>query len=99
MTDATDEKAWEDAKTKILRSSEKYAQKAGYRLNPDPEVVTTIVGGLAKNRLKYGRLYCPCMFVTGDPQEDKKIICPCRVHREDIEAHGKCHCGLFVKPK
>jgi len=98
MTDPTDEKALEEARMRIRKGSEKYAQKAGYRLNPDAEVVNTIIGGLVKNKFKHGRAYCPCMFVSGDPQEDKKIICPCQVHREDIEKHGKCHCGLFVKP-
>ena len=97
MTEPTDEKSLEEAKARLQRGSEKYAEKAGYKLNPDAEVVTTIIGGLARNKFKYGRAYCPCMFVSGDPDEDKNIICPCRVHREDIEKHGKCHCGLFVK--
>ncbi|RJP70181.1 MAG: ferredoxin:thioredoxin reductase [Candidatus Abyssobacteria bacterium SURF_17] len=81
----------------MLRGSEKYAQRAGYRLNPDAEVVDTITSGLAKNKFKYGRAYCPCFFISGDPEEDRKLICPCQYHREDIEKTGKCHCGLFVK--
>lgn len=97
MTDTVDEKALEQAEDRLLRGSEKYADRAGYKLNPDAEVVRTIMTGLAKNKVKYGRAYCPCMFVSGDPDEDRKIICPCRIHREDIEKHGKCHCGLFVK--
>ena len=97
MTEELDEIQLEEAKERTYRGSEKYAQKAGYKLNSDSGVVDTIVTGLVKNRAKHGRAYCPCMFVTGDPQEDKKIICPCRVHKEDIEKHGKCHCGLFVK--
>lgn len=96
MTETVDEKALEQAKGRLLRGSEKYAQRAGYKLNSDAEVVRTIIAGLAKNKIKHGRAYCPCMFVSGDPDEDKKIICPCQVHREDIEKHGKCHCGLFV---
>lgn len=97
MADKADEKTLEETEDRLLKGSEKYAQRAGYKLNPDAEVVGTIITGLAKNKMKHGRAYCPCMFVTGDPDEDKKIICPCRVHREDIEKHGKCHCGLFVK--
>jgi ferredoxin-thioredoxin reductase catalytic subunit len=97
VTEPVDEKALEAAKARLLKGSEKYAQKAGYRLNADPEVVGTIITGLAKNKFKYGRAYCPCFFVSGDPEEDKKLICPCEYHCEDIEKHGKCHCGLFVK--
>jgi len=97
MAEEIDQKALEEAKDRIRRGSEKYARKAGYSLNPDSGIVETIVSGLAKNRFKHRRAYCPCMFVTGDPEQDKKIICPCQIHKEDIEAHGKCHCGLFVK--
>lgn len=99
MSDEIDEKAVKEIRAKMLKGSQKYAEKAGYKLNPDSEVVKTITTGLAKNKLKHGRSYCPCMFVTGNPEEDKKIICPCTFHHEDIEKKGKCHCGLFVKSK
>ena len=97
MSEKNDEQAFEESKERLRKGSEKYAAKAGYKMNPDSETVDTIIMGLAKNRLKHGRAYCPCMFMTGDPKEDKKIICPCHIHREDIENKGKCHCGLFVK--
>ncbi len=97
MAESPDEKTLEELKSRLFKGSEKYAEKAGYKLNPEVEIVETIVVGLAKNKLKHGCAYCPCMIVTGDPNEDKKIICPCRVHKEDIEKRGKCHCGLFVK--
>ncbi|MBI4832083.1 MAG: ferredoxin:thioredoxin reductase [Candidatus Lindowbacteria bacterium] len=97
MAEPIDEKVFDAAKERLLKGSGKYAQKANYRLNPDPEVVGTIISGLAKNKFKYGRAYCPCFFISGDPEEDRKLICPCEYHRDDIEKHGKCHCGLFVK--
>ncbi|GAB4353855.1 MAG: ferredoxin-thioredoxin reductase catalytic domain-containing protein [Candidatus Abyssubacteria bacterium] len=95
MTD--NEKDLTESKERLLRGSEKYATRAGYKLSPDPQVVETIITGLARNKAKYGRAYCPCFFISGDPEEDRKLICPCVYHREDIEKHGKCHCGLFVK--
>jgi ferredoxin-thioredoxin reductase catalytic chain len=97
MPEVNEEQALQDAETRFLKGSEKYAEKAGYLLNPDQELVKTIIHGLARNKMKHGRGYCPCMFVSGNPEEDKKTICPCHFHREDIEKHGKCHCGLFVK--
>lgn len=97
MTEEASEIKLEESKDRFRKGSEKYADKAGYALNPDTKIVETIITGLAKNRDKHGRAYCPCMFVSGDPDKDKEIICPCRIHKEDIEKHGKCHCGLFVK--
>lgn len=97
MTEEIDEKHFEEAEAKIFKGCRKYAEKAGYKLNPDSKVTNTIIKGLAKNKFKHGRAYCPCMMVKGDPAEDKKIICPCYLHKEDIPEKGKCHCGLFVK--
>jgi ferredoxin-thioredoxin reductase catalytic subunit len=97
MAEEMSEKEIEASEERFRKGSDKYAHKAGYALNPDTKIVDTIVKGLARNRNKHGRAYCPCMFVSGDPEKDKEIICPCRIHKEDIEKKGKCHCGLFVK--
>jgi ferredoxin-thioredoxin reductase catalytic subunit len=97
MTEIRDNKDLEEARQRLHKGSAKYAERAGYRLNEDSEIVQTIVTGLAKNKFKYGRAYCPCFFISGDPDEDRKLICPCQYHREDIEKKGKCHCGLFVR--
>ena len=45
-------------------------------LVPDQELVKTIIHGLARNKMKHGRGYCPCMFVSGNPEEDKKTGMP-----------------------
>ncbi len=97
MAENVDEKSLAEAKERLRKGSEKYAVRSGYRLNEDAEIVQTIISGLAKNKFKYGRAYCPCFFVSGDPEADRKLICPCQYHREDIEKNGKCHCGLFVR--
>ncbi|MCD4821668.1 MAG: thioredoxin fold domain-containing protein [Methanococcoides sp.] len=77
----------------------KYADKAGYLLNPDEESLHLVLEGLARNRNKHGKNYCPCRIVTGDDQEDKKIICPCIYHKDEISNDGSCHCDLFFKKK
>ncbi len=79
--------------------AEKYAEKSGYRLNPDTEIVEMILKGLVENKKEYGRQYCPCRSVTGDKEEDKKKICPCFWHKQEIEEDGMCHCQLFVAPE
>ncbi len=84
---------------KMRTFAEKYAEKAGYRLNPDQEIVEMILKGLVENKKQYGRQYCPCRSVTGDKEEDRKKICPCHWHKKEIEEDGMCHCQLFVAPE
>ncbi|MDL2261056.1 ferredoxin:thioredoxin reductase [Methanimicrococcus sp. OttesenSCG-928-J09] len=88
---------FEETKEKVRLYAEKYAAKKGFRLNPDPEELDLVYEGLAKRREQYGAQYCPCRIVLGDKQEDRKIICPCIYHEEEIERDGMCHCALFFK--
>jgi len=74
----------------------KYAESQGFRLNPDEAIVKTIVEGLLRNEQKFGRRYCPCRAITGDEEQDRKIICPCVYHKDEIKRMGHCHCYLFV---
>jgi len=74
-----------------------YAKSQGFRLNPDEKTVDRIIKGLLANEKKHGSQYCPCRRVTGDKEQDKKIICPCVYHKDEIAKDGKCFCGLFVK--
>ncbi len=73
-----------------------YVKKGPYFLHPDEVLVKNVLEGLAKNRARYGRAYCPCRPVTGAREIDKANICPCRTHRADIERDGACECGIFV---
>lgn len=84
-------------KERLRRFAQGYAQRKDLALNPDEEVVETVLTGLGRNRLIYGKPFCPCLMVTGNPEEDKKIICPCAFHMDTIEKIGRCHCGIFVK--
>lgn len=81
----------------IIANYEKYAAENGIKLNPNKKVVEGIIKGLLLNEEKYGARYCPCRRVTGNVEEDKKKICPCFWHKEEIEKNGRCLCGLFVK--
>ena len=88
---------FEETKDKVRQYAEKYALKMGYLLNPNPEELDLVYEGLAKRREQYGAQYCPCRIVLGDKTEDRKIICPCVYHQEEIENDGMCHCALFFK--
>jgi len=84
---------------KIILAYESYAQKSGFSLNPNRKIVEGIVKALLKKEEKYGYRFCPCRPVTGDHEKDKKTVCPCVFHREEIEKNGRCLCNLFVKKK
>lgn len=81
----------------IIKNYQEYAQKNGFKLNPDKEIVERLVKGLLENEKKYRARYCPCRRITGNPEDDKGKICPCYWHQEEIERDGHCFCGLFVK--
>lgn len=87
---------YSEALDRITRSVERYAQRSDYHLFPDETVVRTVVQGLADNLAQYGLAYCPCREVTGEPQRDRRNICPCTSHHDDIARDGYCDCGLYV---
>ena len=80
---------------KLVKQMQTYADKAGYKLNPDKKAVEGIIAGLLRNKKFKGDIYCPCRVVTGNKQEDKKIVCPCIYHAGEIELQGHCKCTLF----
>jgi len=91
----------ETAKLEALRQEitdriRKHAAESACRLNPDPKIVSTLIEGLVRRRVKFGDYYCPCRIVTGNPETDRGNICPCETHEAEIAEKGKCHCGLFV---
>jgi ferredoxin-thioredoxin reductase catalytic chain len=81
----------------LIKKYEEYAKENGFKLNPNAKVVEGIVKGLLVREEKFGERYCPCRRATGDKEEDKKIICPCIYHKEEIEKDGQCQCSLFIK--
>ncbi len=72
------------------------ARQTGYLLNPEEKTVNTLVSGLLKNEARYGYRSCPCRLSTGDYNKDCDIICPCAYRDWDLDAYGRCYCGLYV---
>ena len=81
----------------LIKQSKEYAESQGFKLNPNPKIVEGIVRGLLAREEKFGEKYCPCRRVSGNKEEDKKLICPCFWHKEEIAKDGHCFCNLFVK--
>ena len=82
---------------KLTKEYREYAESKGFKLNPNPKIVEGIVNALLSRNEAFGEKYCPCRRITGDKEEDKKIICPCIYHLDEIEKDGHCHCNLYVK--
>lgn len=85
---------WLEQELMILEY-EDYANKNGFQLNPNKDVVKAMAKGLLANEKKYRERYCPCRRVTGNKKEDEPKICPCKWHKEEIEKQGHCICNLF----
>lgn len=81
----------------LRKKSEEYAKSKGYKLNPSEAIVLGITKGLLVRKENFGEIYCPCRKMTGNKEEDKKIICPCIYHEDEIAKDGHCFCNLFVK--
>jgi ferredoxin-thioredoxin reductase catalytic subunit len=81
---------------KIKEWAQKYAERKGFELYPDEKRVDEVVQGLAARQEKFGKRYCPCRIITGNAIEDRKIICPCAYHEEELKKGETCHCRLFV---
>ena len=94
-----DDEKFRAALAQVTQRAERYAERAGLALQPDAAQRDYVLQGLARNLIKYGKAYCPCREVTGDPEKDRANICPCRTHRAEIEESGQCECALFTKAK
>jgi ferredoxin-thioredoxin reductase catalytic chain len=82
---------------KLIKKYEEYVEKKGFKLNPNKKVVEGVVRALIIREQQFGEKYCPCRKMSNDKKNDKKIICPCIYHLEEIEKDGHCFCNLFFK--
>ncbi len=76
----------------------------GWVQNPNEEVNDGVAMGLTRNKLIYGKRFCPCFMVIGETEEERKKadnrICPCKPAIEkEIPEDGTCHCGIFYTPE
>jgi ferredoxin-thioredoxin reductase catalytic subunit/rhodanese-related sulfurtransferase len=83
---------------------EKVNKQFGFVQNPNEEVNEGVVMGLARNKIIYGKRFCPCFMVQGETKEEQKAadnrICPCKPALEkEIPEDGLCHCGIFCTPE
>ncbi|QKF82877.1 ferredoxin-thioredoxin reductase catalytic domain-containing protein [Halarcobacter ebronensis] len=78
----------------------KVCEEHGFFYNPEDDVNESIQMGLTRNKLIYGKRYCPCFMVVGETQEEKdkadNRLCPCTpALTKEIPSKGHCHCAIF----
>lgn len=83
---------------------EKVNKNFGFKQHPCDDVNEGVALGLSRQKLMYGKRYCPCFMVEGETKEEKKAaknrICPCKPALEvELPRDGTCHCGIFCTPK
>ena len=86
----------DDIEMELYEQAKKNAERDGYKLNPDYDVVTTSLKAIANNLKEKGKPYCACRPTTGDENVDRKLICPCELRHSDIKKRGACRCALYV---
>jgi ferredoxin-thioredoxin reductase catalytic subunit/rhodanese-related sulfurtransferase len=89
---------------KTWKFVEKVNNQFGFVQNPNEEVNEGVAMGLARNKLIYGKRYCPCFMVEGETKEEQKKadnrVCPCKpALQKEIPEQGYCHCGIFCTPE
>jgi ferredoxin-thioredoxin reductase catalytic subunit len=87
----------EERNKNLISILKKYADENNFKLNPDIKILNGIISALLRNKDINGEIYCPCRIITGNKTEDKKIICPCIYHKDEIKQDGHCKCRLFWK--
>jgi len=84
--------------------TDKVVDRFNFAYNPNDEVNESIQMGLTRNKMIYGKRYCPCFMVVGETKEEQKAannrLCPCTpALEEEIPSKGNCHCGIFCTPQ
>jgi ferredoxin-thioredoxin reductase catalytic chain len=84
-----------EAVAQMRRFAERYAEKTGTALHPDPGVTEAVLLGLAGHRAEVGRPLCPCRFYPDKQEEVRRRtwLCAC----DDMKRYKYCHCLLFVR--
>ncbi|CAA6817333.1 MAG: Rubredoxin [uncultured Sulfurovum sp.] len=92
--------AFQNELSKTWAFVEKVNKNFSWVPHPRSDVNEGIALGLTRQKLMYGKRYCPCFMVEGETKEAQKAaknrVCPCKPAIEvEIPRDGTCHCGIF----
>jgi len=84
---------------KTIKFTDKVVKQFGFVYNPEKEINEGIQFGLTRNKLIYGKRFCPCFFVQQDEEgkftKDNRI-CPCKPALDtEVKNDGRCHCQIY----
>ncbi len=88
---------------KTIKFTDKVVSQFGFKYNPQNEINEGVQLGLARNKMMYGKRFCPCFMVEvvdDVPRSVEDRICPCKPALEhEIPTEGVCHCQIFCTPE
>lgn len=94
---------FKDELAKTIKFTDKVNEQFGWVYNPQAEVNEGVQMGLARNRIMYGKRFCPCFVVEVVDDKPRSVddrICPCKPAIEkEIPEDGVCHCGIYCTPE
>lgn len=89
---------------KTIKFTDKVIKQFNWVYNPDIEINQGIQLGLTRNKMMFGKRFCPCFMI--EKTEDNKYksvddrICPCKPAIEkELPEDGVCHCQIFCTPE
>lgn len=89
---------------KTIKFTDKVCNQFGWEYNPEAEINEGIQMGLTRNKLLFGKRFCPCFMVETDEAGKSRSVddrtCPCKPAIEtEIPRDGVCHCQIFCTPE
>jgi ferredoxin-thioredoxin reductase catalytic subunit len=91
---------------KTKKFTDKVCNQFGWAYHPMEDVNEGVIMGLARNKVLFGKRFCPCFMTEPDESKPGKYksvddrTCPCKPAIEkEIPEEGKCHCGIFCTPE
>ncbi|OHE01952.1 MAG: sulfurtransferase, partial [Sulfurimonas sp. RIFCSPLOWO2_12_FULL_34_6] len=94
---------FQDELEKTIKFTDKVLQQFNWVYNPQEEVNEGVQMGLARNKIMYGKRFCPCFMVESVDGKAKSVddrICPCKPAIEkELLQDGVCHCGIYCTPE
>ncbi len=88
---------------KTVEFTDKVIIQFGWVYNPETTVNEGVQMGLARNKMMYGKRFCPCFMVEVVDEKPRSVedrICPCKPAIEkEMPEDGVCHCGIYCTPE
>lgn len=88
---------------KTVKFTDKVINQFGWEYNPQGKINEGVQLGLARNKIMYGKRFCPCFMVEVVDEKPRSVedrICPCKPALEhEIPEDGVCHCQIFCTPE